>query len=76
MYMIYICIDPATDENLKKRSPRCLHVLGFVKTTNIQRLFLVEGGSYIYKPHKVNQNIFTIIYFLYIIKLSSNIFIL
>lgn len=75
MYMIYIFIDPAPDGNLNNKNPRCLHVLGFAKTTNTQRSFLMEGGSYIFKPHKVNQNFVTIIYFFYIIKLSSNIFI-
>jgi len=55
--MIYIFIDPTSDEYKLKRSPRCLQVLGFTKTTNTQRSFLMEGGSFIFKPHKVNQNI-------------------
>ncbi|XP_060859957.1 uncharacterized protein LOC132937144 isoform X1 [Metopolophium dirhodum] len=33
---------------------RCLQVLGFVKTTNTQSSFLMDGGSYIFKPYKTD----------------------
>lgn len=45
------------DYFFKDQSSKCLEVLGFTKTTNAQRSVLMEGGSFIFKPHKVNQNI-------------------
>lgn len=50
----YFYIDIDTDAYGYKSGPRCLQVLGFTKTKNIQRSFLMDGGSYIFKPDEVN----------------------
>jgi len=47
-----------SDLDLQARSYKSglkgLQVLGFKKAKNIQRSFLMDGGSYIFKPLKVN----------------------
>ncbi|CAI6375950.1 unnamed protein product [Macrosiphum euphorbiae] len=49
-------IIPVSDLDIQaysyKSGPRSLQVLGFTKAKNIQRSFLMDGGSYIFKPHK------------------------
>jgi len=57
-YILYFFIDLDTEEcTYIVSGQRCLQVLGFVKATSTQRSFLMDGGSYIFRPHKVNQNI-------------------
>jgi len=51
---LYIYIDIDTDAFGYKSGPKSLQVLGFTKAKNIQRSFLMDGGSYIFKPEKVN----------------------
>uniref|UniRef100_A0A2S2PJQ8 X-ray repair cross-complementing protein 5 n=1 Tax=Schizaphis graminum TaxID=13262 RepID=A0A2S2PJQ8_SCHGA len=51
-----------TDAYSYKSGPRCLQVLGFTKTKNIRRSFLMDGGSYIFKPHKEDIIAFRVIF--------------
>ncbi|XP_025192317.1 X-ray repair cross-complementing protein 5-like isoform X2 [Melanaphis sacchari] len=51
-----------TDVYSYKSGPRCLQVLGFTKAKNIQRSFLMDGGSYIFKPHKEDVVAFKVIF--------------
>lgn len=54
-YIIFFFIDFNTEEcTYKITDKKCLQVLGFAKTTNTQSSFLIGGGSYIFRPHKVN----------------------
>ncbi|XP_022177916.1 X-ray repair cross-complementing protein 5-like isoform X2 [Myzus persicae] len=55
--------DPETGNTIfKVSSKRCLQVLGFAKTTNSQRSFLMEGASYIFIPHKQDVIAFNAIF--------------
>ncbi|KAF0760985.1 X-ray repair cross-complementing protein 5-like isoform X3 [Aphis craccivora] len=54
--------DLDTDAYSYKSGPRCLQVLGFTKAKNIQRSFLMDGGSYIFKPHKEDIVAFKVIF--------------
>lgn len=58
LYIYILCIFFTIDLDIQaysyKSGPRSLQVLGFTKAKNIQRSFLMDGGSYIFKPHKVN----------------------
>lgn len=46
--------DIDTDAFGYKSGPKSLQVLGFTKAKNIKRSFLMDGGSYIFKPNEVN----------------------
>jgi len=52
--MYFFSIDLDIQAYSYKSGPRGLQVLGFTKAKNIQISFLMDGGSYIFKPHKVN----------------------
>lgn len=49
----YFFLDLDVDAFGYKSGPKSLQVLGFTKAKNIQRSFLMDGGSYIFKPNEV-----------------------
>lgn len=55
--IIFFFIDLDTDAFGYKSGPKSLQVLGFTKAKNIQRSFLMDGGSYIFKPNEVISNL-------------------
>lgn len=51
-YFSFIDIDK--DAYGYKSGPKSLQVFGFTKDKNIRQSFLMDGGSYIFKPDEVN----------------------
>lgn len=53
---LFDLIDIDIDAYSYKSGPKSLQVLGFTKSKNIQRSFIMDGGSYIFKPDVVCYN--------------------
>lgn len=50
----FLYLDIDIDAYGYKSGPKSLQVYGFTKSKNIRRSFLMDGGTYIFKPDKVN----------------------